>query len=475
MTRYDRDLLGYGGKPPHPAWPNNAAIAIQIVVNYEEGGERSVVHGDGESEAFLSEIVGAAPWPNQRHWNMESIYDYGARSGFWRLYDYFTSTHIPITVFGVTTALERNPVQLNAMMDAGWEMACHGLKWIEHKDMPIDEERAQIIDAINRHEALTGAKPKGWYTGRCSMNTVALVAEEADCLYQADSYADDLPYWAESPHGPQLMVPYTMDANDMRFATPQGFNAGDQFLNYLKDSFDTLYQEGIEGAPKMMSIGLHCRLAGRPGRMKAIRSFVEYAMSHDRVWFATREDIARHWRKTHPYKEASMQPQFMDKAAFMDQFGGIFEHSPWVAEGVFNGELSAQHNHAEGLHRAMCTVFRAASEEKRLDVLLAHPDLAGKLAAAGRLTAESTDEQASAGLDMLTDEEREVFTDLNTRYRERFGFPFIVAVKGLTKADILTQFKTRIDHDRDTEFEAASRQVEKIARLRLIDIFTPAG
>jgi len=304
MTSYDRDLHGYGATPPHPHWPDDAAIAIQIVVNYEEGGERCLLHGDGESEAFLSEIPGAVAWPNQRHWNMESIYEYGARAGFWRLHRLFTTSNIPVTVFGVTTALERSPAQTEAMLTAGWEIACHGLKWIEHKDMTPDEERAQISDAYRRHEAVTGSKPQGWYTGRCSMNTVGLVAEETDCLYQSDSYADDLPYWLPTPHGEQLIIPYTLDANDMRFATPQGFNAGDQFYNYLKDSFDALYAEGCDGAPKMMSIGLHCRLAGRPGRVMAIKRFIDYAQSHARVWFATRADIATHWRQHHPAPSA---------------------------------------------------------------------------------------------------------------------------------------------------------------------------
>ncbi len=471
MTRYDRDLHGYGANPPKAAWPSNAAIAVQIVVNYEEGGERNILHGDGESEAFLSEIVGAAAWPNQRHWNMESIYEYGARSGFWRLYDLFTAANIPITVFGVTTALERNPAQLKAMIDANWELACHGLKWIEHKDMPLEEERTQIRDAVHRHFILTGAAPLGWYTGRCSMNTVALVAEETDCLYQADSYADDLPYWLETEHGPALMVPYTLDANDMRFATSQGFNAGDQFLNYLKDSFDTLYEEGQAGAPKMMSIGLHCRLAGRPGRIKAIKSFIEYAQSHHDVWFATRADIAKHWREHHPYSPAKLQPTKMDRDTFINNFGGIFEHSPWVAEQAFESELGPAHDTAVGIHSAMCCVFRNASRQQKLDVLLAHPDLAGKLAAAGKLTEESTSEQASAGLDMLTDEERATFTELNTSYRQSFGFPFIIAVKGLSKDQILSAFKTRIANDTDTEFDTACREVEKIAQLRLNDLF----
>jgi len=467
MTRYDRDLHGYGATPPHPHWPDDAAIAIQIVVNYEEGGERCLIHGDGESEAFLSEIPGAVAWPNQRHWNMESIYEYGARAGFWRLYRLFTTAAIPVTVFGVTTALERSPAQTEAMLKAGWEIACHGLKWIEHKDMTPDEERAQIIDAYRRHEAVTGAKPQGWYTGRCSMNTVALVAEETDCLYQSDSYADDLPYWLATPHGEQLIIPYTLDANDMRFATPQGFNAGDQFYNYLKDSFDALYAEGCEGAPKMMSIGLHCRLAGRPGRVMAIKRFIDYAQSHARVWFATRAQIATHWRHHHPTPASRLFPHQMDKPQFLELFGSVFEHSPWIAEAVFDSEMGPVHDHAPGLFGAMAQVFRRASDQDQMDVLLAHPDLAGKLAAAGCLTAASTSEQASAGLDMLTDDERARFTTLNTAYRERFGFPFIIAVKGLTKADILAAFERRIDHSIEDEFATACREVEKIARLRL--------
>lgn len=300
MTHYDRDLHGYGAAPPHPQWPGDAAIAIQIVVNYEEGGERCLIHGDDESEAFLSEIPGAMAWPGQRHWNMESIYEYGARAGFWRLHRLITEKNIPVTVFGVTTALERSPHQVKAMQDAGWEIACHGLKWVDYKDFSPAEERRDIIDALLRHEAVTGSPPKGWYTGRCSMNTVGLVAETSQCLYQSDSYADDLPYWLKTAHGMQLMIPYTLDANDMRFSTPQGFNAGDQFLNYLTDSFDALYAEGQDGSPKMMNIGLHCRLAGRPGRIMSIRKFIDYAQSHESVWFATRADIANHWREVHP-------------------------------------------------------------------------------------------------------------------------------------------------------------------------------
>jgi urate oxidase len=386
MRRYERNMHGYGAIPPAPTWPNKAAIAVQFVINYEEGGERCLLHDDNESEAFLSEVVGASAWPNQRHWNMESIYEYGARAGFWRLHRLLTAAEIPATVFGVTAALERSPAQLLAMLDADWEIACHGLKWIDHKDMDIEEERRQIKDAVRRHKALTGTPPEGWYTGRCSMNTIDLVAEETDCLYQSDSYADDLPYWHDTPHGQQLIIPYSLDSNDMRFATPQGFNAGDQFLNYLKDSFDVLYAEGKNGQPKMMNIGLHCRLAGRPGRIRAIEKFIEYAKSHDaksrnKVWFAKRADIARHWQAQFPAPAARLKTHNMTEDEFMAMFGGVFEDSPWVAEETFKRELGPAHDTAIGLHQAMVTVFRNADDTARRDVLLAYPDLRGKLTA----------------------------------------------------------------------------------------------
>jgi putative urate catabolism protein len=300
MSEYPRDLLGYGGTTPDPQWPGNAKIAVQIVLNYEEGGENNILHGDAASEAFLSEIVGAAAWEGERHWNMESIYEYGARSGFWRLHRLFTELQIPLTVYGVATALERSPEQVAAMNGAGWEIASHGLKWIEYRHFSEEEERAHIDQAKEIHTRATGAAPRGWYTGRCSMNTVRLIAEDGSFDYVADSYADDLPYWLDIAGRHQLVVPYTLDANDMRFATPQGFNAGDQFENYLRDTFDELYREGQTGAPKMMSVGLHCRLVGRPGRIAALRRFLEYARAHSDVWFARRIDIAQHWMKTHP-------------------------------------------------------------------------------------------------------------------------------------------------------------------------------
>ncbi len=296
---YPRDLIGHAGRPPFADWPGGARVAVQFVLNYEEGGENCVLHGDPASEAFLSEIVGAQPIPGMRHMNMESIYEYGSRAGFWRLHRMFTDRGLPVTVFGVGMALERNPPAVEAMLNAGWEIASHGWRWIDHQHMPEETEREHLRLAIESHARATGERPLGWYLGRCSPNTHRLVAEEGGFVYNADTYADDLPYWDRSHGKPQLMVPYTLDANDMRFATSQGFNSGDQFLAYLRDSFDTLYEEG-ETAPKMMSVGLHCRLVGRPGRAKALARFLDHVMAHDRVWVARRIDIARHWAARHP-------------------------------------------------------------------------------------------------------------------------------------------------------------------------------
>ena len=296
---YPRDLVGYGRNPPDPRWPGKARVAVQFVLNYEEGGENCVLHGDAASEAFLSEITGAAPLKGVRHMNMESIYEYGSRAGFWRLWRLFGERGMPLTVYGVATALARNPGAVAAMQEAGWEIASHGLKWVEHQYMDREEERRQIKEAIRLHEEVTGERPLGWYTGRSSPNTLALVAEAGGFLYQADSYADDLPYWVEVEDKRQLIVPYTLDANDMRFAIQAGFTAGDQFLAYLKDSFDVLYEEGRRSAPKMMSIGLHCRLVGRPGRAAALARFLDHIAKHDKVWVCRRIDIARHWHEHH--------------------------------------------------------------------------------------------------------------------------------------------------------------------------------
>ncbi|QXT41216.1 allantoinase PuuE [Gymnodinialimonas ceratoperidinii] len=472
MDRYCRDMIGYGATPPQANWPNGAKIAVQFVVNYEEGGENNILHGDAASEAFLSEIVGAAAWPGQRHWNMESIYEYGARAGFWRLHRMFTAAKMPVTVYGVATALARSPEQVAAMQDAQWEIASHGLKWIEYKDMDPERERADLEAAKALHTEVTGAAPRGWYTGRCSENTVRLVAEDGSFDYVSDDYSDDLPYWTDVAERPQLVIPYTLDANDMRFATPQGFNTGEHFFTYLKDAFDTLYAEGQAGTPKMMSVGLHCRLIGRPGRAAGLQRFLDYVASHDDVWVARRIDIAEHWMAEHPYVAPKLVPSRMDKQTFVDTFGGVFEHSPWIAERAHGLELGPAHDSAVGVHSALARKFRTASEEERLGVLTAHPDLAGKLAQAKRLTAESTAEQAGAGLDELTDAERETFTELNALYVAKFGFPFIIAVRDHDKASILNAFNQRLTHSRDVEFAEACHQVERIALHRLKDMFS---
>ncbi len=466
--RYPRDMTGHGPDAPDAAWPGGASVAVSLVLNYEEGGENSLLHGDAASEAFLSDIAGAQPWPGQRHWNMESIYEYGARAGFWRLHRIFTERRIPVTIYGVASALARNPEQVAAMKEAGWEIASHGLKWVEHRDMLEDEERAQIAEAIRLHTEVTGSRPTGWYTGRCSVNTVRLTAE-AGFDWISDTYDDDLPYWIEAGERDQLVIPYTLEANDMRFATAPGYITGEQFFQYLKDSLDVLRAEGQAGRAKMMSVGLHNRLIGRPGKAAGLIRFLDYAQSLGDVWFPTRGEIARHWAEAHPPRRGP-RPSRMERAEFVGMFGGIYEHSPWVAERAFELELGPAHDRPAGLANAMARAFRSGSDEERLAVLNAHPDLAGKLASAKRLTAESTSEQASAGLDALTDAERARFEEINTAYIEKHGFPFIIAVRDHDKAGILAAFEQRIGNDRGTEFATACAQVERIAELRLREV-----
>jgi putative urate catabolism protein len=292
-------MAGYGARPPAAAWPNGARIAINFVLNYEEGAENSILHGDGASESFLSEIVNAQPIAGMRHISMESLYEYGSRAGFWRVRQLFTARAMPVTVFGVAMAMVRNPEAVAAMLASGWEIACHGYRWINYQHVPEAIEREHMALAIKLHTDLTGSRPLGWYKGRSSPNTARLVAEEGGFVYDADSYADDLPYYDRSNGRAQLIMPYTLDTNDMRFCAAQGFNSGDQFYAYLKDSFDVLYAEGAV-APKMMSVGLHCRIVGRPGRAAALARFLDYVQSHDKVWIAKRIDIARHWLEQHP-------------------------------------------------------------------------------------------------------------------------------------------------------------------------------
>lgn len=464
---YPRDLRGYGRTPPRADWPGGARLCVQFVVNYEEGGENNVLHGDAASEAFLSEIVGAQPWPGQRHMNMESLYEYGSRAGFWRLWRLFTGRGLPVTVFGVATAMARNPEAVAAMREAEWEIASHGLKWVEYRDVPEAEERRHIAEAIRLHADLTGARPLGFYQGRTSANTLRLAMEEGGFLYLADSYADDLPYWVDGSAGPQLVVPYTLDTNDMRFATPQGFNAGDQFFAYLRDSFDTLYAEGAQ-APKMLSVGLHCRLVGRPGRLAALARFLDYVQAHEGVWVATRLDVARHWVHRHP-PAGPLRPSRLPRGLFVELFGDVFEHTPEIAEAAHRAGLGGGHDTAEGLHRALVAAARALPRERQLALIQAHPDLAGRLAEARQLTPDSEREQGSAGLDALTSAQRARFTRCNDAYRARFGIPFVMAIKGRHQDEILAAFETRLANDAEAEHAEALRQIERIALLRLRD------
>ncbi len=305
---YPRDLAGYGRHPPFADWPGAARIAVQFVLNLEEGGENCVLHGDAGSEQFLSEIVGAAAYP-ARHMSMESIYEFGSRVGAWRILREFERRDLPLTVFGVAMAMVRNPELTAACLERGHEIASHGWRWIHYQDMPIEQEREHLRRAVELHTALTGAPPLGWYTGRDSPNTRRLVAEHGGFLYDADYYGDELPFWmevevADGARVPQLIVPYTLDANDMRFATPQGFNTATQFFDYLRDSFDVLYAEGAD-TPRMMSIGMHARLLGRPGRFVALQRFLDHVARHGRVWVCRRVDIARHWRERHPFAPKS--------------------------------------------------------------------------------------------------------------------------------------------------------------------------
>ncbi|MBD8682900.1 allantoinase PuuE [Pseudomonas sp. CFBP 13719] len=305
---YPRDLIGYGDTPPHPHWPGNARIAVSFVLNYEEGGERNVLHGDSESEAFLSEMVAAQPLQGQRNMSMESLYEYGSRAGVWRVLKLFRQAGIPLTVFAVAMAAQRHPEAIRAMVADGHEICSHGYRWIDYQNVDEAQEREHLLEAIRILTDITGQRPLGWYTGRTGPNTRRLVMEEGGFLYDSDAYDDDLPYWqpgSDARHG-HLVIPYTLDTNDMRFTQVQGFNKGDDFFDYLKDAFDVLYAEGAD-APKMLSIGLHCRLIGRPGRLASLKRFIDYVQAHEQVWCARRVDIARHWQNVHPYP-GSLRP-----------------------------------------------------------------------------------------------------------------------------------------------------------------------
>jgi len=470
FAAYPRDLVGYGRNVPHPRWPNDARIAVQFVINYEEGGENCILHGDAASEAFLSEIVGAQPWPGQRHMNMESIYEFGSRAGFWRLWRIFTARALPVTVFAVATAMARNPDAVAAMKEANWEIATHGLKWIDYRDYTQDAERAHVDEAIRIHTEVAGERPLGFYQGRTSEHSLQVAMQEQGFLYSADSYADELPYWVEGPHGPQLIVPYTLDANDMRFASPQGFNSGDQFFAYLKDSFDTLYAEGAE-QPRMLSVGLHCRLVGRPGRAAALARFLDYVKSHDKVWVATRLDIARHWIRTHP-PDGGYRPSRMPRALFVERFGDIFEHTPDVAERAHRAGLAASDDTADGLHMSLMGVVRAMDRDEKLKLIRAHPELAGREAAAGTLTGESEGEQGRLGFTALSRADLDRVSDINRRYRDKFAMPLIVALAlHADRSSVMSEMERRIASDMEGEISTAVEQIGHIAKARLVRKF----
>ena len=346
---YPRDMIGYGRNAARsPTGRSGARVAVQFVVNYEEGGENNILHGDAASEAFLSEIVGAAPWPGMRHMNMESIYEYGSRAGFWRLHRLFTERSVPVTVYAVATAMARNREAVAAMKEAGWEIATHGLKWIDYRDTPPEIEARHIAEAVRIHTEVAGARPLGFYQGRSSINTIRLGMEEGGFLYCADTYADDLPYWLEGPRGPQLMMPYTLDANDMRFATPQGFNSGDQFYAYLKDSFDTLYAEGDVGAED--DVDRPALPPRRPARTRGSRSRASSTMrwATTASGFRRRLDIARHWIAKHP-PPGGWKPSRLTRTLFIERFGGVYEHSPWIAAAAYDAGLASGADTAEGL------------------------------------------------------------------------------------------------------------------------------
>ena len=449
-NRYPRDLSGKFCQPDQIKWPNDEKIAVQFVLNYEEGGENCLLHGDSQSEGFLSEIVSAVPWQNQRHWNMESIYEYGARAGFWRIYELFSEHAIPITVYAIATALARSPEQVHAMQSANWEIASHGYKWIEHKDLSPHEEEVQIKKAIELHKSVTGEIPKGWYTGRASINSVDLICKQGSLEYISDSYADDLPYWYVYRDKPQLIIPYTLDANDMRFASAQGFNSGDQFYTYLKDSFDSLYREGAKGKPKMLSIGLHCRLIGRPGRIESLFKFLSYILGFNDVWYPRRIDISDYWHANYPFDMTLWKKRAtaLSEQAFIAKFSTVFENGLWIAEDAFRLELGPSHNTAIGLHNAFCRIFRSASYEKRRKLVEQHSGGYKKPVIFEKLISEQDKELAGA---------------LDDEYTKKFGFKYTLSETDANNCDVLQNLKDRLATDYSTEFKQNCRQIEKIA------------
>jgi OHCU decarboxylase len=464
-TPYPRDLKGYGENIPHPNWPNKAKIAVQFVLNYEEGGENTILHGDEGSEVFLSDIIGAPSFIGARHMSMESIYEYGARAGVWRILDLFKKYDMPLTIFAVAMAAMRAPHVIERCMKDGHEIASHGFRWINYHGINKSLEREHMQQAIDILSFMTGERPLGWYTGRTSENTRDLLHEAGGFLYDSDDYSDDLPFWSNQVLGQHLVIPYSLEANDMRFATMQGFNTGEHFFQYLKDSFDILYQEGANGAPKMLSIGLHCRLIG-------LQKFLDYISKKNDVWVTRRVDIARHWHKNFPYLGPNAHKIIapMGEGDFMKNFDNIYEHSNWILKRAFPLIKSMGAITAEKISHICQKILREATAEERLGLLQAHPDLAGKLALAGELTDASTKEQSASRLNECTKEQLEKFHALNAEYKQKFNFPFIMAVKYTHREEILRHFERRIKNSPVVELEAALNEVHKIALWRMSDI-----
>jgi allantoinase len=489
--RYPRDLKGHGPNPPHARWPGNARVAVQFVLNYEEGGENSVLHGDAGSEQFLSEMFNAAAYP-ARHLSMEGIYEYGSRVGVWRILREFERRGLPLTVFGVSMALERCPEVTAAFVELGHEIACHGWRWIHYQNVDEATERDHLRTGMDIIQRLTGERPLGWYTGRDSPNTRRLVADHGGFEYDSDYYGDDLPFWlqvkkTDGSLAPHLVVPYTLDCNDMRFALPQGYSHGDEFFEYLRDAFDVHYAEGDE-RPAMMSIGMHCRLLGRPGRMKALQRFLDHVQAHQRVWITRRIDIARHWKQVHPFDACHrirvgvnpgvnmltlQQINAADQPTFTALLDGTYEHSPWIAERAWAHRPFAT---LAALKQAFVQVVRGAGVDAQLTLIRAHPELAGKAMVSQTLTAESTNEQGKAGLTDCTPEEFARIQRLNSDYNLKFGWPFILAVRGprgtgLTRQQIIDTFARRLQSHPDLERAECLRNIHRIAEIRLNDKF----
>jgi OHCU decarboxylase len=490
---YPRDLKGYGRDPPHARWPGRARIALQFVLNFEEGAENCVLDGDPSSETFLSEIIGAQAYP-MRHMSMESLYEYGARAGLWRVLRAFERHGLPLTVFAVAAAIRRHPEAATAFTQLGHEIACHGLRWISYQEMDPDTERAHMAEAVAILERTFGTAPLGWYTGRDSPQTRRLLVEHGGFVYDSDSYADDLPYWTGVAIGgaigdaapgaaletrvvPHLVVPYALDTNDMRFATAQGFNSGPQFFDYLTAAFDTLYREGDPDGldrPKMLSVGLHCRLAGRPGRVQALERFLGYVLEHEHVWIARRIDIARHWIATHPHaserKITVPELNALPPDRFVAQLAGIFEHSPWVAERAAARRPFASRAQ---LLVALRAVVEAATPDEQLQLIRAHPRLRRR--ASEPLTAASSREQRGAGLAACTPAEAARLEELNEAYAAKFAMPFILAVRGHTPASIIAACERRLHNGGDDERRAALHEIGLIAGHRLAEAVADDG